>query len=438
MLWPVEELKQMSAAQARLEASRCLFCYDAPCNQACPAHVDVAGFIRRIKTGNFQGAAELIRQENVLAEVCGYLCPARELCASGCCRSGLDQPIAIGSLQAFVGRYERLHGSIPLVSGPGEETEHRVAVIGAGPAGLAAARRLLELGYGVEIFDRNSLPGGLVAYAISPHKVDREALFFEAQLVEQAGAAFNMSTEIEEPHRLLEEFDAVVVAAGWGRSVGLGLEGESLEGVYSADSFLNAVCAAGPRGLLNELSLGDRALIFGGGNTAIDCAVAAKRLGVDRVTVVYRRTFREMPAWKDEVYRALDEGVELECLVEPTRFVGQDGQLIAVECVRTELGSLDYTGRPMAIPVPDSQFLVPASSVVVAVGYKMHRWAVEHQEDPSFPPDHVFLSDEMIACRGTVVDAVASGKEVAEVVHDQLSESGIGRGGHDEGRLSTD
>jgi NADPH-dependent glutamate synthase beta subunit-like oxidoreductase len=220
--------------------------------------------------------------------------------------------------------------------------------------------------------------------------------------------------------------------------VGLGLEGESLEGVYSADSFLNAVCAAGPRGLLNELSLGDRALIFGGGNTAIDCAVAAKRLGVDRVTVVYRRTFREMPAWKDEVYRALDEGVELECLVEPTRFVGQDGQLIAVECVRTELGSLDYTGRPMAIPVPDSQFLVPASSVVVAVGYKMHRWAVEHQEDPSFPPDHVFLSDEMIACRGTVVDAVASGKEVAEVVHDQLSESGIGRGGHDEGRLSTD
>jgi glutamate synthase (NADPH/NADH) small chain len=297
-----------------------------------------------------------------------------------------------------------------------------VAVVGAGPAGLAAARRLVELGYHVEVFDRNKLPGGLVTHAISSQKVDREALSFEIGLVEEAGAEFHLETEVQDPLDLLEGFDAVVVAAGWGRPATLGLEGEDLGKVYDASAFLARVCAGESEDAHPPLVLGDTLLVVGGGNTAIDCALSAKRQGVGRVVVLYRRSLEEMPAWRSEIHRALDEGVEFEHRVQPIRFIGQGGRVTAVECIRMELDGSDGSKRPTPIPVPDSQFLVEGDSVVVAVGYRGHRWIVDEPDGPVVWPAEVQVCQAMARPAGTVVEAVASGKNAAHQVHTHLSE----------------
>ena len=228
--------KDMTASMALVEASRCLFCYDAPCSHACPLRVDVAGFVRRLATGNLQGAVALIRERNVLAEVCGYLCPTEVFCERACGRSVLDRPVAIGALQAFVARHER-GCAPPAHPGASARSPQRVAVVGAGPGGLGTAVRLLQLGYSVEVFERRALPGGQVTYAVPPHRLEKEVMLFEVRLLEEAGAAFHMGIEVDDPGELLETFDAVVVATGPGEPRHLGIEGEDLEGVYSADAF---------------------------------------------------------------------------------------------------------------------------------------------------------------------------------------------------------
>jgi glutamate synthase (NADPH/NADH) small chain len=260
-----------------------------------------------------------------------------------------------------------------------------------------------------------------VTHAISSHKFDREGLFFEIGLVEEAGAAFHLDTDVEDPRNLLEEFDAVVVAAGWGRPASLDLEGEDLEQVYDASTFLARVCAWELGSTPPQLTLGDTLLVVGGGNTAIDCALSAKRQGVGRVVVLYRRSIDEMPAWKSEIHRALDEGVEFEYRVQPIRFVGKDGRLTAVECVRIQLDISDDSSRPTPIPVPGSQFLISADSVVVAVGYRGHTWIVDETDGPVVWPEEVLICQAMASPGGTVVEAVASGKSAANQVHSRLS-----------------
>lgn len=415
-----DKRKTTTAFHAQLEAARCLACYDAPCSKACPAGVDVVGFIRRIRTGNLGGAIALVRQSNILAEVCGYLCPTETLCMEECCRSGLDRPIPIGRLQAFAGRYQRLHGlgGHQYVRSRGGE---RVAVVGAGPAGLGAAARLLDLGYEVEIFDRNEFPGGRAMYAIPAHRLNKQVLLFEALLVEQAGAVFNLNTEVDDTSSLLNKFVAVVVAAGWGSARRLEVEGEDLDGVYDCGSFLRAVCEAELLDRTVGLALGQNVLVFGGGNTAVDCAVVARRLGASRVTVMYRRTHNEMPARKREVYRAMSEGVEFRHLVQPVRMRGENGHLTAIECVEMELGHTAEASRPIPVPVADSGFLVTADSAIVAVGYESRLSAAKQRDACSGLPKGVFVCGGAGNRHGSVVEALSSGRVAADAVHQYLS-----------------
>lgn len=360
-----------TANEATVEANRCLYCFDAPCIKACPTDIDVPTFIRKIATGNTLGAATTILESNLIGHTCGRVCPVDELCVGACVLGEEHRPIAIGRLQRYATDHLYRRGVMPFEPAP--SVGKRVAVIGSGPAGLSAAGELAKRGVEVDVFERNDLPGGLSTYGIVVMREPVKVSLDEIEFVERLGVRIHTGVEVGrdvEAARLVADYDAVVIAAGTGRVPDLAVPGENLAGVSEALPFIAATKMAEKDGLsnLHKVEVGNEVVIIGAGNTAIDAATIAKRLGAERVTIIYRRSRAEMTAYDFEVRFVQNEGVDIRFTTQPIEILGEGGRVTGIRCVRTELGEPDASGRRSPRAVPDSEFVIPCDQVIKAIG----------------------------------------------------------------------
>jgi dihydropyrimidine dehydrogenase (NAD+) subunit PreT len=365
-----EELPPFTAHAAAVEADRCLFCYDAPCTHACPTHIDVPRFIKKIATGNLRGSAATIYASNLLGATCARVCPVQELCEGACVLGADHKPISIGRLQRFAMDYARQHGAYPLVKAV--PTERKIAVIGSGPGGLSCAGELARRGHAVTIFEKRTMPGGLSTYGIIALREPVEVALEEARMIEAMGVTLRTGVEFGKDlflAQLRKEFDAVVLSVGLGRAPQLGIAGE--EAIMDGLELIEASKTA-PQ----SVQIGRNVIVIGAGNTAIDCATIAARLGAERVTIVYRRTDREMSCYAHEYDFARKEGIEFRFLSQPHRVLLKDGKPEALECRRVELGAADASGRPAPVAVPGAEFTIPADQIVKAIGQQKPALAV--------------------------------------------------------------
>jgi dihydropyrimidine dehydrogenase (NAD+) subunit PreA len=405
---------------AREEAWRCLQCQDPPCEQGCPATVRVRKFIRKIRNLDFFGAALCIRQDNVLGGSCARVCATAGQCQRQCTRSKMDRAIDIGGLQRFVCDWEMGHGA---AWGPAAgHTGKQVAVIGAGPAGLAAAAELALLGHKATVFEAGEKPGGMLIHGIPAMRLPHQVIEHEVEAIAGLGVEFKLDYKVSD---LDQSFDATVVAVGLTRGIKLKIPGEDLEGVHAALNILKA------KGLDNKPRLGKRVLVIGGGNTAMDAATTALRLGAEDVCVLYRRGDFEMPAWKKEVDRAREEGISIRTHTAPVAFVENDGRVTGVRCIVTVHGPPDQSGRRRPVAVEGCEFDLEADDVIVAAGETIDAdlaaglglslgrdGLVECADNRSTPTPGVFAAGDLTRWDRTVVQAVADGRQAARSVHE--------------------
>jgi glutamate synthase (NADPH/NADH) small chain len=367
---PFEELRPpLTVQEALLEADRCLECggahAPAPCTVACPADVDVAGFIGAIAAGDRERAADTIFAENLLGASCARVCPVEVLCEGACVLQHEGRaPIQIGALQRHAADWS-LTRNRPLRERAAATGKH-VAVIGAGPAGLACAGELAARGHDVTIYDEREEVGGLVRYAIAPYRIQRDPLPAEAVALEQLGVAFRLGHPVRDRATLeaiAADADAVFLGVGMGDDADVRYPGDTFAGVWDSLPFIEALKSDEPP------EVGRSVVVIGGGNTAIDVAREALRLGARDVTIAYRRTRDEMPAYPHEIEEAEEEGVRFQWLAAPVRFLGHH-RLVAVECQSMELGEPDASGRRRPEPVAGSEFAIPAETAVKAIGQR--------------------------------------------------------------------
>jgi len=407
----------LTAEEVLLEADRCLACggahAEAPCAAACPADVDVPGFIGALAVGDQLGAARTILAENLLGGTCARVCPVEVLCEGACILT--RKPIAIGALQryatdaAFADESAALRLSAPPRPG-------NVVVVGAGPAGLACAGELAALGHTVSVYEWHEEIGGLVRYAIAPYREQREPLPAEQRLLERLGVEFHLGTAA--PPEALAAAGAVFLGVGLGPDVPVHYPGDELRGVWDSLPFIEALKTGAPP------RVGRDVVVIGGGNTAMDVAREAVRLGAERVTVVYRRTRALMPAYAHEVDEAEAEGVRFEWLAEPVRFLGSQ-HVGAVECRSMRLGEPDASGRRRPEPVPATEYVLDADTVVKALGQRPRPEyaALLDHVDPATgrtSDPKIFAGGDMLNGGQSAVEAVREGKLAAAAIHEFL------------------
>jgi dihydropyrimidine dehydrogenase (NAD+) subunit PreT len=358
----------MDPRQAAIEAARCLYCFDAPCTIACPTHIDVPAFIKKISTRNLRGSAREILSANILGHSCGRVCPTEALCEGACVMHEKGElPIEIGRLQRYAVDYV-LDNKIELFTA-GAANGKRVACIGSGPASLACATELAKWGYDVTIFDRNEMPGGLDTYGIAAYKSRAADSIREVGLIRQLGVKFRQKMEVGSQISFADlerQFDAIFLGVGLGETWALDLPGEDLDGVYGAIEFIEKTKIQP----FHEVQIGRRVACIGAGNTAIDVVTAARRLGAEIVYLVYRRGEPEMPAFAYEVQLAKHDAVTFLWHTQPIRVEGASGVVTGLTCVRTLPGAPDVKGRRSPVPVPGTEFTLDVDMVVRAVGQK--------------------------------------------------------------------
>ncbi len=430
---PEELHPPLERGEALLEADRCLECggpyATAPCTVACPADVDVAGFVAAIADDDVEAAAETIFAENLLGATCARVCPTEVLCEGACILADVGRrPIQIGALQRYA--TDRALADGAEIRPPALWNGRRVAVVGAGPAGLVCAGELAALGYAVTVFDERDEVGGLVRYAIAPYRQVREPLPDEAAALAKIGVEFRLGTHIdsEQLASITAEADAVFLGLGLGPDTAVAYPGDDLAGVWESLPFIEALKTGAPP------SVGRHVVVVGGGNTAIDVAREALRLGATAVTLVYRRSEAEMPAYPHEVDEARAEGVRFQFLADPVRFLGSD-RLEAVECRRMSLGEPDASGRRRPEPVPNSSFTLSADTAVKAIGQQPRRelgdWirglALDDgglvKVDPATGQTSntkFFAGGDLINGGASVVEAVRDAKRAAQAIDEWL------------------
>jgi dihydropyrimidine dehydrogenase (NAD+) subunit PreT len=422
----------MNARQAAIEAFRCLYCFDAPCTIACPTRIDVPGFIKRIMTRNVRGAARVILEANILGESCGRVCPTEVLCEGACVmlEKG-ERAIEIGRLQRYAVDHV-LDRNIQLFHA-GPPNGRSAACIGSGPASLACAAELARRGYRVTIFDRRELPGGLNSYGIAAYKTRAVDSLREVEIVKSLGVKFRQKTEIGRDvsfAQLEKDFDAIFVGVGLGETWAMDIPGEDLEGVCGAIEFIEGTKVLP----FAQITIGRRVACIGAGNTAIDVVTAARRLGAETVHLIYRRSQKEMSAFRYEYELAKKDGVNFLWQTQPVRVIGSGGVVTGLECVRTRLGAPDVRGRRAPEPIPGSNFTIEVDMVVRAVGQKpvtdflRHVKGIELRKNGTVVTDahhqtgnpKYFAGGDCVNGGGEVVDAVAEGMAAARGIDASL------------------
>jgi len=403
----------------------------SPCKVGCPAHIDVQGYVNIAAKGKFNEALQLINLASPFPSICGRVC--HHPCESGCNRQQIDEPVTIRSVERFLADMDLNAKKRYLPEAKGRKKE-KIAIIGSGPAGMSCAYYLAHEGYKVTIFEKAKRLGGMLTLGIPSYRLPREILAAEIRLIRRMGVTMKTGVEVGKDMTIAQlrkkGFKAFFVGIGTQECLRLGIEGEDLKGVYGGLDYLRSV------NLGKRVSLGKKAAVIGGGNTAMDAVRSARRLGSKDVFILYRRTLEEMPSRPEEIEECREEGIPIHPLAQPLRFIGENGRVKAIECIKMELGGLDETGRRKPEPVSGSEFTMEVDAVITALGQEAD-WGCLTPEcsctltgwgtmkvDPltlqSDDPD-IFSGGDAVRGPQSVIEAIADGREAAVSVHRYLT-----------------
>lgn len=395
------------------EAARCLLCIDAPCSQGCPAGTDPGKFIRSIRFRNVKGAAETIRENNILGGTCARVCPYDRLCEEFCSRCGIDKPIQIGKLQRYAIEQEEAF-NMQTLKAPAEKKAGKVACVGAGPASLACASELAKAGYNVTIFEREAEAGGVLTYGIVPTRLPKKVVDHDIKMVKDLGVAFEFNKEVKEAD--LADFDAVFVGVGlWGAKIP-DIKGKDLKNVYAAVDFLKQA-----RTLEDKFAPGENVIVVGGGDVAVDCAVSAKLAGAKNVRIVYRRTIEEAPANMTEFEYALSLGIGITTEMAPAELVGTDKVEFAMFDGRDGVSGAKFKADAVVFAIGQGPEAVDGFAAVATDD----KGSVKVSDQFETNNEKVFAAGDIVNGGKTVVEAVAEGKAAAASIMAYLEKKGV-------------
>ncbi len=431
-----------TADEAVQEAERCLQCAHAPCVKGCPVGIDIPEFIEHVKNREFANAISVIKKDNALPAVCGRVCPQENQCQGVCTLAGRFEPVAIGRLERFCADWEPENETCCVDVEP--DTGKHIAVIGGGPAGLTVAGEMRRRGHAVTIFELLHVAGGVLMYGIPEFRLPKAIVQREIGALSEMGVDIEVNKVIGRTQTVQEllngDYDAVFIGTGAGLPRFLGVPGESLNGVFSANEFLtrtNLMKAYLFPEYDTPIKIGERVVTVGGGNVAMDSSRTALRLGARESVIVYRRSEAELPARGEEVHHAKEEGIQFQLLTNPIEFLGENGNLKTIRCIKMELGEPDDSGRRRPIPIEGSEFEIEATTVVIAVGNGPHplipqttphldlnRWGsiVADPETGLTSIRGVYAGGDIVTGAATVIEAMGAGKRAAVAMHAFLTE----------------
>lgn len=423
------------------EAARCLNCKHKPCMDGCPVNVPIPGFIEKVAEGDLEAAYEIITSENALPAICGRVCPQENQCEGKCVRGIKGEPVAIGRLERFVADYHMANVAPAKVEI--EKNGKKVAVVGSGPAGITCAGELIKKGYEVTVFEALHKAGGVLSYGIPEFRLPKDLVAKEIESVEKLGVDIETNVIVGRSitiDELMEQgYEAVFVGSGAGLPRFLNIPGENLLGVYSANEFLtrvNLMKAYKFPEMPTPVKVGKRVAVVGAGNVAMDAARTAKRLGAEEVYIVYRRSEEELPARKEEVHHAKEEGIIFKLLNNPCEIHGNDGWVTGIEVVKQELGEPDESGRRSPQPVEGSNYIIDVDTVVIAIGQspnplirqttpglETQRWGgiIVEEDTMKTSKDGVYAGGDTVTGAATVILAMGAGKKAANAIDEYLS-----------------
>jgi glutamate synthase (NADPH/NADH) small chain len=426
---------------AQSEASRCLQCKKPKCIEGCPVEIEIPSFVKLISDGDFAGAARKLKERNSLPAVCGRVCPQEDQCEKLCIVGKKDEPVAVGRLERFAADWERNNGEVTLPE-KAPSTGKKVAVVGSGPAGLTLAGDLILKGHAVTIFEALHKAGGVLIYGIPEFRLPKDIVQSEVDYLVRLGVKLEANCvigKLDTIDELLHEYDAVFLGLGAGLPQFMGIPGENLSGVYSANEYLtrsNLMKAYLFPQYDTPIARGKNVAVFGAGNVAMDSARTALRLGADVVRIVYRRSKDEMPARIEEIHHAEQEGVQFYLLTAPTKFFGNDnGWITGMECLQMELGEPDDSGRRRPVPKKGSEFKLECDMAVIAIGagpnpllttttpgleLNKRGYIIADTETGKTKKPGVWAGGDIVTGSATVILAMGAGRKAANSMHDTL------------------
>lgn len=430
-----EVTRVFTAERAVNEADRCLQCKAKPCVKGCPVGIDIPGFIAKIKQSDFDGAADVISEANLLPSICGRVCPQETQCEALCVLNKMGEPIAIGALEKFIGDYKLARGT---KVEPIKKIGRRVAVVGSGPAGLTCAADLAREGFEVTIFEAFQRPGGVLTYGIPEFRLPKRVVQNEIKMLKELGVVIKCNVVVGKTillDELLEEYNAVFIGTGAGLPSFQGIPGENLPGVYSANEYLTRVnlMEARKEGSATPVYRGKKVVVVGAGNVAMDSARTAMRMGADEVSIVYRRSRKEMPARLEEIHHAEEEGIKMLLLTNPVQVLGEK-KVEGIRCIKMELGEPDDRGRARPIEIPGSEFDIECDQLIMAIGTSPNPLLPQATPDLEITKRGIIVTDEngltsipnvyaggdAATGAATVILAMSAGRKAAKAIKESL------------------